>query len=60
MVTNGGPAGATESMSLFIYRKSWTDMDISSASASSFIMMIMLIIGMTLIRQIGKRRDKEV
>ena len=60
MVTNGGPAGATESMSLFIYRKSWTDMDISSASASSFIMMILLIIGMTLIRQIGKRRDKEV
>jgi multiple sugar transport system permease protein len=57
LVTNGGPAGATETLSLFIYRKSWTQMDISSASAASFLMMAMMAAGMLLIRRfVGEGR----
>lgn len=53
LLTNGGPGNATESMALLIFRTGWTQMDMSKASATSYLMMLVMAFGMILINRIG-------
>lgn len=59
IMTNGGPGSATEVLSLHIYRSGLPFMNISYASAMSYLFLIILIVTTTLlIRQL--RRAKNV
>jgi len=53
LLTNGGPGNATESMALLIFRIGWTQMDMSKASASSYLMMLVMAFGIMMINRIG-------
>lgn len=54
LLTNGGPAGATETIAMYIFRRSWTEMDVSKASAASHMMMLLIIAGILLIKSLGQ------
>jgi len=58
LLTNGGPGNATESMALLIFRIGWTQMDMSKASASSYLMMLVMAFGIMLINRIGNYEKK--
>jgi len=58
LLTNGGPGDATESLALFIFRKGWTQMDMSKASATSYLMMIVMAVGILLINRVGNYEKK--
>lgn len=53
LLTNGGPGNTTESLAMFIFRKGWTQMDISKASATSYLMMLVMVLGIVLINKAG-------
>ena len=58
IMTNGGPGSATEVLSLYIYRTGLPFMNISYASAMSYLFLIVLIVATTLlIRQLGRVKN---
>ena len=58
ILTNGGPGDATQSIAFYIFRKGWTQMDISKASAASYLMMLAMAIGIVLISKAGSYEKK--
>lgn len=55
LLTAGGPARATETVSIYVYRNGFHFFNLGYASASSYIMiLIMLVIGAILARIIGR------
>ncbi len=58
LLTNGGPGNATESMALYIFRKGWTQMDMSKASAGSYLMMLVMAFGILVINRAGNYEKK--
>lgn len=56
LLTAGGPARATETVSIYVYRYGFQSFNLSFASAASYIMiLVMLIIAAVLARLIGKQ-----
>jgi len=56
LLTAGGPARVTETVSIYVYRYGFQSFNLGVAAASSFIMlMIMLIIAGFLARSIGQQ-----
>jgi multiple sugar transport system permease protein len=43
-LTEGGPGGASETMSIFIFRKFWKEYDVGYAAAASVANMLMMYI----------------
>lgn len=57
-MTKGGPGGATEVITSYVYRKAFSSQRFGIASTASIIMMAMMIV-ITAISQLTKRREKE-
>ena len=56
LLTAGGPARATETVSIYVYRYGFQSFNLSFASAASYIMiLVMLVIAAILARLIGKQ-----
>ncbi|NPV84475.1 MAG: sugar ABC transporter permease [Anaerolineae bacterium] len=56
LLTAGGPARATETVSIYVYRYGFQSFNLSFASAASYIMiLIMLVIAAVLARLIGRQ-----
>lgn len=56
-MTKGGPGGATEVITSYIYRAAFSSQKFGTASTASIIMMVMMVV-VTLISQLTKRREK--
>ncbi len=55
LLTAGGPARATETVSIYVYRYGFQSFNLGYASAASYIMiLIMLIIAAILARMMGR------
>ena len=59
IMTNGGPGNATEVLSLHIYRTGLPFMNVSYAAAMSYLFLIIMIVGTTiLIRQLQRIQEE--
>lgn len=56
LTTNGGPAGATTTLVMYIYNK-FMDLDVSIASAAGIVLLVLAIIGSLI--QMGLTRKRE-
>jgi len=55
LLTAGGPARVTETVSIYVYRYGFQSFNLGIASAASFIMLlIMLLVAGVLARSIGR------
>jgi multiple sugar transport system permease protein len=58
LLTAGGPARATETVSLYVYRNGFQLFNLGYASAASYVMiLIMLVIAAILSRLIQRQND---
>lgn len=58
VLTESGPGGATEVLSTYIYKLTFTGLDIGRGSAASFIVMLLVgAISFVVIRALGSRRE---
>jgi multiple sugar transport system permease protein len=58
LLTAGGPARATETVSIYVYRYGFQSFNLGYASASSYAMiLIMLVIAGVLSRSIGRSAE---
>ena len=60
MITWGGPSGATETLSLYIYRTAFRFGNIGYAATMAFVMLILLSIVITIFLKViglGKRME---
>jgi multiple sugar transport system permease protein len=58
LLTAGGPARATETVSIYVYRYGFQSFNLGFASAASYLMiLIMLVIAAVLARSIGRLED---
>ena len=55
LLTSGGPARATETVSIYVYRYGFQSFNLGYASAASYVMiLIMLVIAAVLARTMGR------
>ena len=58
LLTAGGPARATETVSIYVYRYGFQSFNLGYASAASYIMiLIMISIAIILARSIGRSEE---
>ena len=59
VMTGGGPAGASETLGLFIYRLAFTNFDFGAASAVSVVLILIAILGFCLYGTTRRMTGKE-
>ena len=59
VMTGGGPAGATEILSLFTYRLAFVNLDFGPASAVSVVLILIAILGFCIYGPVQQRLTKE-
>ena len=60
VMTNGGPAGATTTLSFYIYTKAFQELDLGYAAAISWVMFALIFIGTAINWRFGKGLETEI
>jgi multiple sugar transport system permease protein len=59
VMTNGGPAGATTTLSFYIYTKAFEELDLGYAAAISWVMFALIFIGTAANWRFGRGLETE-
>ncbi|WP_042143530.1 carbohydrate ABC transporter permease [Paucisalibacillus sp. EB02] len=59
LTTNGGPAGATTTLVMYIYDK-FIDLDVSIASAAGLVLLVLAIVGSLLQMKLSSKREDDL